>query len=240
MSPRGYKRYVSVAEKKEKIRKSLIKLKKKDPSIQPIEIIGRKIAKTWWGDMWNRNLENYSDYYNRIERGSAYLKQGAVLDLKINKGKVFALVQGSRVKPYEVYIEIEPLTKQNRERVLKKCENKIDSFQQLIEGDFPDDLSEIFTLKGKGLFPTSDEIKFYCSCPDIAYMCKHVAAVLYGIGARFDIDAKLFFLLRDIKIDDIIKKAVIKESKSLIEKSKKDSVRIIKDTDIKDLFNIDI
>lgn len=237
---RGYKKYATVESKRQKAEKSIEKLKKKDPEIQPVIITGRKIATTWWGKSWNDNLERYSDYENRIGRGRSYVKNGAVLDLKITQGNVEALVQGSRAKPYKVSIIIEPLKKDIWERVVNDCGGKIESLQELIEGKFPAELSELLTAKDKGLFPSPQEISFICSCPDWASMCKHVAAVLYGVGARLDSNPELFFLLRNVNIEELISESVSKKSQSLLQKSQKKSDRIIDDDDISKVFGIDI
>ena len=235
-----YKEYVSVAEKKEKILKSREKLKKKNPDIAPVIISGRKLARTWWGIAWNDNLESYSDYANRIGRGRSYVRNGAVLDLQITHGNIRALVQGTRKKPYQVDIAIQPLAKDTWEAITKACEGKIDSLQELIEGKFPKALSELFTVRGKGLFPAPGEISLNCSCPDWAYMCKHVAAVLYGIGARLDDNLELFFILRNVKIDVLISAAINQKSQTLLEKANTKSHRILDDTDISSMFGIDM
>ena len=232
--------YETVAEKKIKIQKSLEKLKKKDPDIRPVVVSGRNVAKTWLGKAWISNFKLYADYSNRIGRGSSYVKHGAVLDLKIDPGMVRTIVQGSRKTPYNVEIEIEPLLPEIWESITKQCQGKIESLQELIEGKFPESLADLFTALGKGLFPAPNEISFSCSCPDWADMCKHVAASLYAIGARFDEDPTLFFLLRNVNIDELISKAVEKSSKKLMEKSDKKSERAIEDDDVSSMFGIDM
>ena len=79
---------------------------------------------------------------------------------------------------------------------------KVETLQTLLEGKFPEDLKELFFAKDAGLFPAPNEIKLDCSCPDWATMCKHVAAVLYGVGARLDASPELFFTLRGVNMDD--------------------------------------
>jgi len=232
--------YVPVAEKRRLAQKSIEKLKKKNPDILPVIITGRNIATTWWGKSWNDNLESYSDYSNRIGRGRSYVRNGAVLDLKITQGNISALVQGSSSKPYKVDISIKPLPKDVWKSITMECTGKIDSLQELIEGKFPKALSDLFTAKGKGLFPAPKEITLNCSCPDWANMCKHVAAVLYGIGARLDNDPSLFFVLRNVNIDDLISEAINKKSESLLGKSKTKSRRVIDDTDISGMFGIEL
>jgi uncharacterized Zn finger protein len=232
--------YVSVAEKRQKAQKSVEKLRKKNPDISPVIIAGTKLTKTWWGKSWNDNLESYSDFTNRIGRGRSYVRHGAVLDLKITQGEIKALVQGSVSKPYQVTISIQPLSNALWQGITENCAGKIDSLQELIVGKFPKTLSEVFTAKGKGLFPASKEIRLQCSCPDGANMCKHVAAVLYGVGARLDDDPTLFFVLRNVKVDDLISEAISQKTETLLKKSKAKSRRIIEDTDIADLFGIEM
>ncbi|HUW64584.1 MAG TPA: SWIM zinc finger family protein [Spirochaetia bacterium] len=240
MSYYDYPVYVSVAEKKARAQKSIEKLRKKSPDITPIMIQGRKLARTWWGIAWNDNLESYSDYANRIGRGRSYVRHGAVLDLKISAGKIAALVQGSVAKPYTICIEIQALSKNTWETITKACEGKIDSLQELIEGKFPKGLAELFTARGEGLFPAPKEISLKCSCPDWAIMCKHVAAVLYGVGARLDENPALFFVLRNVNIDELVSKVIAQKSESLLGKSGRRSSRVIDDDDIGAMFGIDM
>lgn len=234
----NYPEYVPVAKKKENAKKQIEKLKKKNPNLSPIIIEGKNIANTWWGKAWNKNLEIYADYSNRISRGRTYVKNGAVLDLQIESGLVLALVQGSSKKPYKVEIRIDPLSKEKWDGILNLCNHKIDSLAHLVEGNFPKELEEIFTLKGNGLFPNEKEIKFSCTCYDWADMCKHVTAVLYGIGAKFDLDPTLFFKLRNIDFEVLIKRTIEEKMQSLLENADKKSNRIIEDKDIFDLFGV--
>lgn len=236
---RGFKPYKSAAEERAQIEKGRAKLMKKNKDIQPVIIAGTKIAKNWWGLAWNKNLESYADYSNRISRGKKYVRYGAVLDLKIERGKVSALVQGSRAKPYEVLVEIDSLPKKKWEAILKDHKHSIESMEALAEGSFPKELEEVFFMKGEGLFPGPGGIHFMCSCPDSAYMCKHVAAVLYGVGARFDVDPLLLFTLRDIEIKDIIKKSVDQKMDDMLKNADKKSKREIRDGDLMKLFGLD-
>ena len=236
----GYPTYESVAEKRVKAQRAIEKLKKKNPDIAPIAIEGRTLARTWWGKAWNANLERYSDYANRIVRGRSYVRHGAVLDLKITSGKIVALVQGSRSTPYKVDIAIQPLDRTAWESITKSCEGKIDSLQELLEGKFPKALAEFFTEKGTGLFPTPKQISLSCSCPDYANMCKHVAAVLYGVGARLDESPALFFVLRDVNVDELVSKAIVEKSEALLKKSGRKSSRVLESDDISAVFGIEI
>ncbi len=236
----GYPKYVTVAEKRAKAQKSLEKLRSKNSDIVPVILDGSKLARTWWGKAWNGNLESYSDYANRIGRGRSYVRHGAVLDLKITPGKITALVQGSETKPYRIEIAIQALGKTTWEAITKACEGKIDSLQELIEGKFPKALADLFTVQGKGLFPAPKEISLSCSCPDWATMCKHVAAALYGAGARLDENPELFFVLRSVNIDDLVSKAIAQKSETLLKKSGRKSGRVIDHDDISAMFGIEM
>ncbi len=236
----GYPRYVPVAEKKAKAAKKLKKLKKKNPGIRPIVIEGKAIAQTWWGKSWNKNLERYADYSNRIGRGRSYVRHGAVLDLKIDSGRVESLVQGSSAKPYSVTISIKAIDGKVWRNIKTACGGKLDSLQELLAGKFPRALGEIFMAEGEGLFPSPKEIEFDCSCPDWAYMCKHVAATLYGIGARLDEDPSLFFKLRKVEMGDLISQAVEDKTRKLLKTAEKKTARIIADSDLSDVFGIDL
>ena len=238
MSYGDYPQYISAAEKKEKAAKSLAKLKKKNPDIQPIIIQGRTLAKSWWGKAWNLNLESYADYENRIGRGKSYVRSNMVLDLKITKGTVTAKVQGSRAKPYDVEISIDPLPDEKWRQVTSLCNNRIDSLEQLLEGKFPEELEVLFKDKKYGLFPSPKEIHFDCSCPDWASMCKHVAAALYGIGARFDTNPMLFFELRNIDSKELVKKSVEQKLDSMLKNAGKKSKREISEKDVQDIFGL--
>lgn len=240
MSYWGFPKYVTVAEKKAKAAKKLKELSKKKTNMKPVALEGSALAHTWWGKAWNRNLEQYADYSNRIGRGRSYVRHGAVLDLQIEPGEVIALVQGSGRNPYSVSVKIQTLKKETWQRMKTACEGTLESFQELLAGNFPKALGEIFICKDSGMFPAPLEIKFDCSCPDWADMCKHVAAVLYGVGVRLDEDPKLFFRLRDAGIDELIKQAVAGKVEKLLEKAGRKSGRIIEDKDIASVFGIDI
>lgn len=238
----GYPKYVTVAEKRAKAEKKLAVLKKKNPGIQPVVIEGQTLAKTWWGKAWNENLERYADYANRIGRGRSYVRNGAVLDLQIQPGKVSGLVMGGESAPYRITVTIKPIPPKHWQHIKDQCKGKMESIKQLMAGKFPKALEELFTQKDKGLFPSPREIELNCSCPDRAVMCKHVAAVLYGIGARLDQDPGLFFVLRKAKVNDLVAETVKETKKDLLIRSEKRSPRIIDEEtrNLSDMFGIDL
>lgn len=230
--------YVSVGERRAKAERKLQQLRKKRPNIKPVIIEGRTLATTWWGKSWNSNLERYADYRNRIGRGRSYVRHRSVLDLQLARGKITALVQGSESKPYDIVIKIDKLSARNWTTIRQTCEGRFDSLSELLAGKFPQALKDLFFEQGAGLFPTPREIHFDCSCPDWASMCKHIAAALYGVGARLDDDPSLFFTLRGINIDDIITQTVADTTQTLLRKSERQRDNILEDVDLGDVFGI--
>ncbi|MEA4833088.1 MAG: hypothetical protein VB118_10805 [Oscillospiraceae bacterium] len=213
---------------------------KKMAGYNPICIKGRAIAKSWWGQAWCNNLELYADYVNRIARGKAYVRNGSVIHLAIEGGTVTAKVQGSKARPYNVSVNISPMSVPDWDRIKCLCQNKIGSLTELAEGKFPAEFAVLFTQKNSRLFPSPKEIKFSCSCPDWACMCKHVAAVLYGIGARFDDDPMLFFTLRGIDVNDLIKRSINDKVNTMLASAGKRTERTLENIDICALFGDDI
>jgi uncharacterized Zn finger protein len=235
-----YPAYVPVVERRRRAQEKVVKLRRKDPTIAPVVIEGKKLANSWWGQAWNRNLESYADYANRIGRGRSYVRNGAVLDLKLERGEIKALVQGSASRPYKVAIEISPLPGCLWERIKKTCEGKIESLSELLAGKFPKTLEELFMAKGEGLFPAPREIKLSCSCPDWATMCKHVAAVLYGVGARLDEDPTLFFTLRGVRVEELISEAIRTKTQTLLDRAGTKSRRVLEDIDVTAMFGVEM
>ncbi len=239
-----YPEYVSVAQKKANAQKKLVKLRKdkKYRDIEPIVIEGQSIAKTWWGKAWCSNLEKYSDYENRIGRGRSYVRHGFVFDLKIFSGKVTSLVQGSESMPYRCDIKFELLNSKNWDSIKDLTGSRFDSIEELLHGRFPKSLQEVFSDKGKGIFPASKEICFDCSCPDSANMCKHIAATLYAVGARFDNKPELLFTLRGVDLNELIGSTINSHKESVLSKAanaKSSRIINIKNDPLSKLFDID-
>ena len=201
----GFRPYVSVATRRANARREMGKLEKKGQKIQPITIEGRTIARTFWGKAWCDNLESYMDFENRLPRGRTYVRNGSVVHLDIFPGKIEAIVSGSEL--YKVTIDISAAAKAKWQALCRECAGGIGSLVELLQGRFSDGVMNILTRKETGLFPAPKEIKLKCSCPDWATMCKHVAAVLYGVGARLDHSPELLFRLRSVNHEDLIAQA---------------------------------
>ena len=205
MSWHQWRPYVPVAERRLKAERKLEKLKKKGQSVLPVTIAGRTIANSFWGKSWCSNLERYSDYENRLPRGRTYVRNGSVLDLQIAKGEVAAMVSGSNL--YRIKITIAPVKAARWKSICRDCAGTIDSLVELLQGQLAKGVMDRVCREGDGLFPSPDEIKLSCSCPDWADMCKHVAAALYGIGARLDDQPQLIFVLRGVDEHELLASA---------------------------------
>ncbi|HTX35306.1 MAG TPA: SWIM zinc finger family protein [Bryobacteraceae bacterium] len=201
----GWRPYVSVAQRRQNAARELAKRRKKGQVVSPVVVEGRTIAKTFWGKAWCDNLERYSDYANRLPRGRTYVRNGSVIDLQIAPGTIQALVSGSEI--YEVEVKVTPVAKARWKSICEDCAGAIDSLVELLQGKFSNGVMERICRQNAGLFPSPKEIELSCSCPDWAGMCKHVAAVLYGIGARFDHQPELLFRLHNVDHGDLISKA---------------------------------
>ncbi len=226
--------YVPVAQRKKQAASHLKSLEKKGQKTNPIVIEGRNIAKTFWGKAWCENLESYSDYENRLPRGRTYVRNGSVIDLQITKGQVLAHVMGSSL--YKITINVKPILKAKWDSLVKSCSGKIDSLIELLQGKFSKGVMEIITQDEVGLFPQKQEISMACSCPDSAGMCKHIAAVLYGVGASLDAKPEWLFDLRHVNHLDLISSA--NANGALMQNQS--SENMLEDSDLSALFGIEI
>lgn len=227
-------RYVSVAERRKKAAKQVAKLKKGGRRIDPVTVKGRKLATTFWGEAWCRNLEEYSDYDNRLPRGRSYLRNGSVVHLEIEAGRVSAMVSGSSL--YQVSVDIKPLADKRWKEIKKRCAGQIGSLVDLLKGSLSGSVMEVVTDSKSGLFPSSREISLGCSCPDWARMCKHVAAVLYGIGARLDERPELLFTLRGLDPSELVEAAVLQP----VTEGRPRNGRVLEADDLASMFGIEI
>lgn len=201
----AWKPYVPVAKRRQQAAACVKKLAKKGQAVEPVIVEGRTIARTFWGKSWCENLERYSDYESRLPRGRTYVRNGSVVDLKISRGEIAAMVSGSEV--YTVRIAIKAASPTVWKALCEDCAGSIDSLVELLQGRFSKGVMERVCLPGKGLFPTPEDITLSCSCSDWADMCKHVAAVLYGVGTRLDASPELLFILRDVDHAELVAKA---------------------------------
>lgn len=234
MSFYGWAPYVPVAERRAKAQKQLEKMRKKGLKVEPVLLSGRKIAASFWGKGWCDHMESFSDYANRLPRGRTYVRNGSVCHLEIQSGGIKAIVSGSQL--YNVSITITPLVKKKWDAVKCSCTGRIGSLIDLLRGRLDRGVMEVVAHRKDGLFPLPGEMKFDCDCPDWAGMCKHVAAVLYGVGARLDHSPEMLFLLRGVNHEELVdvSAAVTEVAKAGT------SRRRIAATGIADVFGIDM
>jgi uncharacterized Zn finger protein len=193
----GFPAYVSVAERRKRAARKLAQLRKQGHEVAPIVLEPRgAIASTFWGKAWCEHLETYADYASRLPRGRTYVRNGSVIDLHLAKGEVRALVSGSEI--YEVTIAVAPLAAARWRAVRKECAGKIGTVVELLSGKLSSAVMAILCHRERGLFPSGKQMEMRCSCPDGAWLCKHLAAVLYGVGARLDEAPELLFTLRGV------------------------------------------
>jgi uncharacterized Zn finger protein len=231
----SWKPYVPVAKRRQQAERVVAKLKNAGHALSPVTAGRGLIAKTFWGKAWCQNLERYSDYANRLPRGRTYLRNGSVIDLKIAAGEVVAQVMGSSLYRINVKISAVPVT--HWQGIARDCAQSIDSWVELLQGQLSTSVMERITRSGTGLFPSPKEITFSCSCPDAAAMCKHVAATLYGIGARLDAEPELLFSLRKVDAKELIARAG--EGGFPVQKGPA-AGRILDSSKLADVFGIDL
>ena len=229
----NYAPYVPVAQRRAQAAREVQKRLKKGEKVSPVVIAGQTIATTFWGKSWCNNLESYSDYSNRLPRGRTYVRNGSVIDLQIKPGEIAATVSGSEL--YKIKITIDPLPSAAWESIKTRCAGQVGSLVELLQGKLSKGVIEIVTAKDGGLFPKPREIKKSCSCPDSASLCKHLAAVFYGIGSRLDHSPELLFVLR--KVDHL---ELIEEATTRAGKKTSTSKKTLDAGDLGDVFGIEL
>src|SRR4051812_5629576 len=231
----GWAPYVPVAERRRRAEREMAKLRKKGHPVAPVRIEGRTIARTFWGKAWCENLESYRDYENRLPRGRTYVRNGSVVDLQITSLEATAMVSGSEL--YTVKISIKTLPKSQWQLLCRDCAGGIDSLVELLQGRFSKGVMERLCRQDNGLFPKPSEIRFTCSCSDYASMCKHIAAVLYGVGARLDESPELLFRLRAVDETELLSDLGNALPDTV---TKRDTAQTLIDNDLAALFGLDM
>lgn len=235
MGDRGWNPYVSVAERREEADKAVRKAKKAGKDFAPVVLASRSIARTFWGKAWCDHLEAWSDYENRLPRGRSYVRNGAVVDLKVEPGRIVAQVMGSRL--YRVEIGIAALAPAKWKKLVGACTGAIATLVELLQGRFSKAVMARLCEAKAGLFPSPRDIRLDCSCPDRATLCKHVAAVLYGVGARLDERPELLFVLRQVDASDLLRA----QAAALPARMKKPAkAKVLDDAALAEVFGIEM
>jgi uncharacterized Zn finger protein len=230
-----FRPYVSVAERRKRAARHARKLAKDGRAVRAVRIEGRTIAHSFWGKAWSDNLESYSDYANRMPRGRTYVRNGSIVDLQIAPGRVTAIVSGSEI--YEIEIGIDRLDRRVWKALVRECTGRIGSMVELLQGRFSDEVMQILARPKTGLFPSPKQIRLSCSCPDWADMCKHVAAALYGVGARLDAEPEIFFTLRQVDQTELVSEAA---TANQLRKRKAIGKRTVAAADLESVFGIEL
>ncbi len=228
--------YTDAEESKRDLQRELARRRARGESFVQVEAPkGRqKLSTKFWGQAWQHHLESYADYATRLPRGRSYLRQGNVYNLAIDKGAITAEVAGQRL--YDVSIQISPLEESRWAEIQHQCAGQIGSLLDLLGGKVGDGVLKVITDRDTGLFPGPKEIKIVCDCPDWADLCKHAAAVLYGIGLKFDAEPELFFKLRGVDYQELISQA----ADAVATVPTAGDATVIADDDIASMFGIEI
>ena len=205
MSFWSYPPYRSVAQKRADARKTIAKLSKQG-GCSPVVIEGKKISDSFWGKAWCKHIEGWQDYENRLPRGRSYVRFGAVVDLRLAAGEITAKVQGTSL--YKIRITVTRLPSTRWKAFKQLSLGKVGSLLSLMQGKLPDELLQELTNPEPGLFPRKREMKLDCNCPDHSSLCKHLAAVLFGVGNRLDTQPELLFTLRGVDHTELLSQAV--------------------------------
>jgi len=230
---------VTVAERRATAQRRLERLVKKGEKLDPVVIDGRTIARTFWGKAWCGHLEEHCDFWNRLGRGRLYVRNGSVCDLVIGPGRVEARVVGNDL--YRVEIDIKKLPPARWKAIREASTGGIASVVELLRGRLSDAVIGVMTHPVSGLFPWQKEIEMRCSCPDYAVMCKHVAATLYGVGARLDSRPELLFVLRGVDrmelFDEAVRTGVLAKADSAARGERAEG---IEESDLAEVFGVEI
>ena len=226
--------YEDVKEQKKRLEREIAKRVKRGERFEVLSAPEgqKKLCTTFWGQAWCRNLESYQQYESRLPRGRSYLRQGKVYNLEITPGKLSAVVAGSEL--YDASVSIKPLPDQQWHEIVQSSAGQVSSMLDLLSGKLGDGLMKVLTDPQDGLFPKPKEIRFDCSCPDYADMCKHVSAILYGVGVMLDSKPELLFTLRGVDQAELLANA------SSITMGDLDTGTELGDTDLSALFGIDL
>ena len=153
-------------------------------------------SREWWVQRWVELLDSYR-FKKRLERARIYAREGNVLSIDFIGTQVLARVQGTEPEPYQVTLSLDRFTDEDWDYVIDTMSQRAIFSAQLLAGEMPENIEEVFTTNGLSLFPfTLSDIHSRCSCPDKANPCKHIGAVYYQLGDRFSEDPFVIFQLR--------------------------------------------
>lgn len=150
----------------------------------------------WWVQRWLELIDSYR-FKKRLERARIYAKEGNVLSIEFVDSQVLARVQGTEPKPYKISLSLDLFSDEDWNYIIETLAKKAIFSAQLLAGEMPEDIEQVFTANGLSLFPFNlSDIHSRCSCPDKANPCKHIGAVYYQLADRFREDPFVIFQLR--------------------------------------------
>lgn len=164
-----------------------------------------EFGSNWWSKKWNNSISSFT-MSSKIDKGREYARAGNVLSLEVSKGEIDAQVQGGKMTPYKVNMELDTFSKQQWEKIMNIMAQKAIFCAKLLNGEMPENIEQSFKEAGVSLFPKKQiHLITECSCPDAANPCKHVAAVHYMLGLEFDKDPFIIFKLRGMDKEEFLK-----------------------------------
>lgn len=237
--PVWHHRYNLGSRLKATFRRKLAALQKKNPEITPFTLAADVLTINWWGKAWNANIKNYIPNKTELEKGKLNFRSEALADLKINTNWIEAIVLGSKITPWTVKMSIKPLAQEKWLKIQKQYDQHLESFEKILDHQFPKDMEDLFTNRPLGLFPSSKEMAFECSCSSHNNLCKHTSVVLFALGTKIDADPNLLFTLRGVDVFDLISDSIHTERKRILQKAKTKSTKILKDSNLAEIFGIE-
>ena len=159
----------------------------------------------WWSKKWNNAISSFT-ISSRMDKGREYARAGNVLSMEVSKGEIEAEVQGGKLTPYKVNMEIDVFTKEQWENIMNVMAQKAIFCAMILNGEMPENIEEAFKEARVSLFPKKQiHLITQCSCPDTANPCKHIAAVHYMLGLEFDKDPFVILKLRGMEKEEFLK-----------------------------------
>ena len=180
----------------------LAELQAEGQELHPVVNSSRKLATHFWGSAWMKQLALCESGGMCLAPGRTLLRHGCVLDMRISRGCITALVSADEL--YEVELHLTPLEGEQLESLTLSCGNHINSLLSLLEGKVDTSVLEQLCHPENGILPTPQDWKMHCTCPDWAEPCPHAAAAIYAAGCLIDADPKLLFTLRSIEPDALL------------------------------------
>lgn len=143
---------------------------------------------------WLLNAVTAQTDQGRITRGRSYARNGNVLGVDIQQGRIHADVAGSQNEPFHVSLQLPYRNGDDLSEVTAGLAEATNGLKQAQAGDIDEELLEIL------LTAPGEDIRCYCDCPDSASACKHAVAVAEVAATKMDADPMMVFRLRGLDL----------------------------------------